>query len=70
MSAKKMMATLDKTSDGFQVDSMYEFAAPKFFDFAANLKDSGSIKDDQSEVDHEWFGTRRDLIHILSSNMW
>lgn len=61
MSAKKLMATIDKTSDGFQVDDMYEFSAPKFFDFAANMKESGSIKDDQSEIDQEWFGITNHL---------
>ena len=46
-----------RTSDGFSVDQSYEFAAPKFFDFAANLKESGSIGDEPGDCDQEWFRT-------------
>ena len=46
-----------KTIDGFKVDETYEFAAPKFFDFLANMDESGSIKadDDEAPRDGEWF---------------
>lgn len=53
-----------RTSSGFQVDSVYEFSAPKFFDFAANIKESGSVVEGGSDLDKEWFGMKR-LIFVL-----
>jgi hypothetical protein len=47
-----------RTSDGFTVDDAYEFAAPKFFDFLANMDESGSIKGEKdADAEGEWFDT-------------
>lgn len=47
-----------RTSSGFKVDEAYEFAAPKFFDFLANMDESGSIKGEKDDdAEGEWFET-------------
>lgn len=55
-----------RTSNGFHVDSSYEFAAPKFFDFSANMKESGSVVEAQSDLDKDWFGTGQTCIMDLT----
>lgn len=65
MSAKKQLRTIDKTSSGFHVDDLYEFSAPKFFDFSANMKESGSLIDEKSDHGHDWFGTKPRCLKLI-----